>query len=102
MTLAVQMGRLTTQGQTIGPPNHILSGAINSAIDQAEGQAPWASSAHLGGLHFLFGDGRVQFLSELIDGNVYVCCHEPAGKHAVRAVEAAGGDVAHWSVARHR
>ncbi len=30
-----------------------------------------ASSVHVGGAHFVFGDGRVQFLSENIDGATY-------------------------------
>lgn len=43
------------------------------------------SSSHSGGVHFLFGDGKVQFLSENIDQGVYQSLatragHEPVGE----------------------
>ncbi|MFH1918372.1 MAG: M56 family metallopeptidase, partial [Planctomycetota bacterium] len=38
--------------------------AINSSLDQAEGEAPWPSSYHPGGVHVVFADGHVNFLSE--------------------------------------
>lgn len=53
--------------------------AINSALKQAEGQAPWASSFHSGGVHVVFADGRVRFLSEGIDGAVYAALMSPQG-----------------------
>ncbi len=53
--------------------------AINSARTQAEGEAPWASSWHNGGVHVVFADGHVQFLSELIDGGVYAALLSPQG-----------------------
>jgi prepilin-type N-terminal cleavage/methylation domain-containing protein/prepilin-type processing-associated H-X9-DG protein len=53
--------------------------AINSALKQPEGQAPWASSSHPGGLHFVFADGHVRFISENIKGAVYVALMSPQG-----------------------
>lgn len=55
------------------------SEAINSALDQAEGEAPWASSYHGGGVHVAFCDGRVVFLSEGVDGKVYAALLSPQG-----------------------
>jgi prepilin-type N-terminal cleavage/methylation domain-containing protein/prepilin-type processing-associated H-X9-DG protein len=53
--------------------------SINSSLDQAEGEAPWPSSYHPGGVHVAFGDGRVTFLSEEIEGIVYACLMSPRG-----------------------
>lgn len=53
--------------------------AINSGCWQAEGEAPWASSYHLGGVNTAFADGRVHFLSEGIDGGVYGALASPQG-----------------------
>ncbi len=53
--------------------------AINSARDQPEGQAPWATSFHQGGVHVVFGDGHVEFLSESVDGSVYAALASPQG-----------------------
>ena len=57
-----------------GPPSanlHGMSGAFGSAdyaMNPTSSSAAEAfSSPHEGGVHFLFGDGRVQFLSENID-----------------------------------
>ncbi len=53
--------------------------AINSSRDQAEGQAPWPSSFHSGGVHSAFADGHVRFLSEQVDGAVYAALASPQG-----------------------
>ncbi len=53
--------------------------AINSPLDQAEGEAPWPSSYHPGGVHAAFADGRVTFLSEDIEGIVYASLMSPRG-----------------------
>lgn len=42
-------------------PNSLINGPGNSSF----------GSLHKGGAHFLFGDGRVQFLSENMDGTTY-------------------------------
>ena len=54
-------------------------GAINSGRDEAEGEAPWPNSHHSGGVHFAFGDGRVKFANERIDGRVYASLMSPQG-----------------------
>lgn len=54
-------------------------GAINSGRDEAEGEAPWPNSHHTGGVHFAFGDGRVKFVSQLVDGRVYASLVSPQG-----------------------
>jgi prepilin-type N-terminal cleavage/methylation domain-containing protein/prepilin-type processing-associated H-X9-DG protein len=56
--------------------------AINSSRTQAEGQAPWPSSFHTGGVHMLFGDGHVRFLSEGVDGRTYAALVTPQGSSA--------------------
>ena len=53
--------------------------AINSGLDDAEGESPWPNSAHPGGVNAAFADGRVQFLSESIDGKVYMNLFTPQG-----------------------
>ena len=53
--------------------------AINSSRDQAEGEAPWPSSYHPDGVHVFFGDGRVDFLAEDVEGVVYACIVSPRG-----------------------
>jgi len=52
---------------------------INSGREQAEGEAPWASSWHPGGVYAVFVDGHVQFLSEDMDGAVYAAMLSPQG-----------------------
>lgn len=54
-------------------------GAINSGRDEAEGEAAWPNSHHSGGVHFAFGDGRVMFANERIDGRVYASLVSPQG-----------------------
>jgi prepilin-type N-terminal cleavage/methylation domain-containing protein/prepilin-type processing-associated H-X9-DG protein len=44
-----------------------------------EGQAPFPSSNHAGGVNMLFADGAVRFISETIDGTVYAKAITPAG-----------------------
>ena len=53
--------------------------AINASLTQAEGQAPWPSSYHPGGVHFTFADGRVKFISQELDGRVYAALISPRG-----------------------
>jgi prepilin-type N-terminal cleavage/methylation domain-containing protein/prepilin-type processing-associated H-X9-DG protein len=53
--------------------------AINSSRDQAEGEAPWPSSLHPGGVHTAFADGHIHFLSDQIDGAVYAALISPQG-----------------------
>ncbi|HUY31747.1 MAG TPA: DUF1559 domain-containing protein [Pirellulales bacterium] len=53
---------------------------INAARTQAEGQAPWPSSWHVGdGVHFIFVDGHLKFVSADIDGAVYAALVTPRG-----------------------
>jgi prepilin-type processing-associated H-X9-DG protein len=53
--------------------------AINSALSQPEGEAPWPSSYHRGGVNVVFCDGRAHFLSEVIAGAVYAAIVSPQG-----------------------
>jgi hypothetical protein len=53
--------------------------AINSSLDQAEGEAPWPSSFHPDGVHVVYCGGRVKFLSEDVDGLVYAALVSPRG-----------------------
>jgi len=53
--------------------------AINASLDQAEGEAPWVSSRHIGGFHAAFADGHIQLNSERIFGDVYASLVSPQG-----------------------
>ena len=53
--------------------------AINGVLNQAEGEAPWLSSGHAGGVHVMFADGRIHFLEEDVDGAVYASLLSPQG-----------------------
>jgi hypothetical protein len=53
--------------------------AINGDLNQAEGEAPWLMSGHVGGAHVVFGDMRIHFLSEEVDGAVYASLMSPQG-----------------------
>jgi prepilin-type processing-associated H-X9-DG protein len=53
--------------------------ALNAAINLPEGLAPWPSSLHPGKIYFAFCDGRVQGLSDTIDGRVYAGLLSPNG-----------------------
>ena len=44
-----------------------------------EGKLPWPSAYHAGGVHVVFVDGRVHFLSEQIEGHVYAALLSPQG-----------------------
>ncbi len=53
--------------------------AINSGLRKPEGTSPIPNSFHAGGVNMSFGDGRVQFVSEAIDGSVYAAIVSPQG-----------------------
>jgi len=53
--------------------------AINGALQQAEGEAPWPSSYHAGGVYAVFADGHVKFLAQEIGGAVYAALVSPQG-----------------------
>lgn len=53
---------------------------INAGLTQAEGEAPWPSSFHPGGAHFVFADGHLRFISQDIDGAVYGALFSPQGQ----------------------
>lgn len=53
--------------------------AINSGLFQPEGSSPIPNSFHAGGVNMSFGDGRVQFVSQLIDGRIYAAIVSPQG-----------------------
>lgn len=53
--------------------------AINAGLSHPEGQSPWPSSYHRGGVQVLFGDGRVVFMSENVNGLVYASLVTPQG-----------------------
>ena len=53
--------------------------ALNSALWQAEGQAPWPSSGHPTGVQMVFADGHLRFISDAIDGGVYAALVSPQG-----------------------
>jgi prepilin-type N-terminal cleavage/methylation domain-containing protein/prepilin-type processing-associated H-X9-DG protein len=53
--------------------------SINAGRDQPEGESPWPSSRHPGGVYVAFCDGHIQFMSEEIDGAVYAALMSPQG-----------------------
>lgn len=53
--------------------------SINGSLDAAEGEAPWPSSFHSGGVHVAFADGHVKFISQGIAGGVYAALVSPQG-----------------------
>lgn len=53
--------------------------AINSGLESEEGASPVPNSFHDGGVYMAFGDGRVQFISEKLDGRVYAALVSPHG-----------------------
>lgn len=62
--------------------------AINSSVDQAEGEAPWPSSCHGGGVNVMFCDGHGTFLRDSIAGGVYAALVSPQGSRiATRAMK---------------
>ena len=60
--------------------------AINSSLNQAEGEAPWPSSYHDHGVNMAFCDGRVKFVSESLDGRVYANLITPQGTRLTGAL----------------
>ena len=63
---------------------------INSGREQAEGEAPWASSWHPGGVYVVFADGHVQFLNEDMDGGVYAALLSPQGGQMTGPLDQSG------------
>lgn len=55
------------------------STGINAGLTQPEGEAPWPSAWHEGGVHVVLGDGRVHFLAENVNGGVYAALLSPQG-----------------------
>lgn len=53
--------------------------AINASLDQAEGEAPWPSSFHPGGVNVIFCDGHAAFLKDTISGPAYAALVSPQG-----------------------
>lgn len=54
--------------------------AINAGRTKPEGSSPYPSSGHDGGVNISFCDGRVEFVSENIDGKVYAAQASPQGQ----------------------
>lgn len=52
---------------------------INAARSGVEGQSPWPSSEHPGGVNMAFADGSIRFIAENIDGAVYFQLFTPQG-----------------------
>jgi prepilin-type processing-associated H-X9-DG protein len=52
---------------------------INAGLDLPEGEAPWPSSHHVGGVNMMYADGHVTFLADTIDGRVYAAQFSPQG-----------------------
>jgi len=63
----------------------VTSGAVLESINYGasnlveKGSFPFANSGHAGGVHFLFCDGSVKYVSDQIDGTVYSKLITPAG-----------------------
>ncbi|HET6880594.1 MAG TPA: DUF1559 domain-containing protein [Pirellulales bacterium] len=57
--------------------------AINAALREAEGMAPWPSSYHPGGVNVMFVDGHLRFLSQDVDGSAYASLVTPQGMRVV-------------------
>lgn len=55
--------------------------AVNAALLQSEGVAPWASSGHAGGVNMVFADGHLRFINEDVDGAVYAALFSPAERN---------------------
>jgi prepilin-type N-terminal cleavage/methylation domain-containing protein len=53
--------------------------AINASLDQAEGEAPWPSSLHYGGVNVILADGHGRFVRDTISGAVYAALVSPQG-----------------------
>jgi prepilin-type N-terminal cleavage/methylation domain-containing protein/prepilin-type processing-associated H-X9-DG protein len=70
--------------------------AINAALDQAEGEAPWPSSSHGDGVNAVFVDGHARFLRQSVSGAVYAALLSPQGMRlgnpALRQVLPGGED----------
>jgi prepilin-type N-terminal cleavage/methylation domain-containing protein/prepilin-type processing-associated H-X9-DG protein len=56
-----------------------VENGINSGVTKPEGSSSVPNSFHDGGVNVAFADGRVTFLSALIDGAVYAALASPQG-----------------------
>lgn len=56
------------------------SSAINAGITKPEGTAPYMNSLHQGGVNVGYCDGRIEFMSENIDGKVLAALVSPQGQ----------------------
>ena len=63
---------------------------INSGVNEAEGESPWLNSFHPGGAVVAFADGRVQLLSQDIDGRVFFNLMTPQGTRLIHTALDAG------------
>jgi prepilin-type processing-associated H-X9-DG protein len=63
-------------GHSAGPWDYE---AINSGLEEKEGEAPWPNSFHPGGVNVLYADGHLRFLSQDVDGRVYAAAVSPLG-----------------------
>ncbi len=59
--------------------------SINAGRSAAEGESPYPSAFHTGGVNMAFVDGSVKFLSEKVDGRVYFCLFSPQGNQLKEA-----------------
>ena len=57
----------------------MINGARNTIAQPVEGEFPYPNSPHPQGCHFLFCDGRVQFLSDQIEHTVHLRLFTPNG-----------------------
>lgn len=60
--------------------------SINAALSQPEGEAPWPSSYHPGGVNIVLCDAHAAFLSENIAGEVYAAMISPQGQGLTAAL----------------
>ncbi len=72
------------EGCTPGSVDYARSNAgsamINSGVLSPEGYSTAPNSFHDGGVNMAFGDGRVQFVSQDLDGRTYAALASPQGR----------------------
>jgi prepilin-type processing-associated H-X9-DG protein len=71
LTSDICRGGSCSTANTSGAVANGLNGGINTGLGRAEGEAPWPSSLHQGGVNVCFADGSVRFLSERVASIVY-------------------------------